>query len=93
MKGLTLMAEDSPWGSGGKLGRERETGRPSSLSIERKKRDDRMRNAGDPRSGSAQDDRMRRRESRHSTRFSRSRGTVQQGPVQRQETQIVQSCK
>ena len=26
-------------------------------------------------------------------RFSRSRGTVQQGPVQRQETQIVQSCK
>ena len=26
-------------------------------------------------------------------RFSRSRGPVQQGPVQRQETQIVQSCK
>ena len=27
------------------------------------------------------------------TRFSRFRGTVQQGPVQRQETQIVQPCK
>ena len=27
------------------------------------------------------------------TRFSRFRGTVQQGPVQRQEAQIVQSCK
>ena len=26
------------------------------------------------------------------TRFPRFRGTVQQGPVQRQETQIVQSC-
>ena len=26
-------------------------------------------------------------------RFSRYRGTVQQGPAQRQETQIVQSCK
>ena len=26
-------------------------------------------------------------------RFSRFRGTVQQGPVQQQETQIVQSCK
>ena len=26
-------------------------------------------------------------------RFSRFRGTVQQGPVQRQETQIVQPCK
>ncbi len=26
-------------------------------------------------------------------RFSRLRGTVQQGPVQRQETQIVQPCK
>ena len=25
-------------------------------------------------------------------RFSRFRGTIQQGPVQRQETQIVQSC-
>ena len=31
--------------------------------------------------------------SRHSTRFSRFSGTVQQGPVQPQETQIVQSCK
>ncbi len=26
-------------------------------------------------------------------RFSRSHGTVQQGPVKPQETQIVQSCK
>ena len=32
------------------------------------------------------------RESRHSSRFSRFRSTVQQGPVQRQKTQIVQSC-
>ena len=31
--------------------------------------------------------------SRHPTRFSRFRGTVQQGPVQRQETQIVRPCK
>ena len=34
----------------------------------------------------------RLRASRQSRRFSRLRGTVQQGPVQRQETQIVQSC-
>ena len=34
----------------------------------------------------------RLRASRQSGRFSRLRGTVQQGPVQRQETQIVQSC-
>ena len=34
----------------------------------------------------------RLRASRQSGHFSRLRGTVQQGPVQRQETQIVQSC-
>ncbi len=31
------------------------------------------------------------RDSRQSSRFSRFRGTVQQGPARRQETQIVQS--
>ena len=34
----------------------------------------------------------RARESRHSGAVSRLHGTVQQGPVQRQKTQIVQSC-